>query len=523
MIALIVLDGWGLSPNWQGNAVGLANPPFMDELWRTYPHAVLEPYKTQTGREEPKVGSSDVGHAILGAGRLLQTDLDEILAAIRSGSFIKNPTLLRALEKAASANKRLHLIGIVSDGGVHGDPKIMSALAALAKNYGISEIYLHVVTDGRDVLPTSAKTYLDRLAADLKERKVGTIATVIGRHWAMDRDHHWDRTKKAYELWTGGKGEGVRSVDELLRKTYAKGSNDEMMPGYILDTKGRIGPGDTVIVCNTRADRLQQLVQAFIDKDAFRPLLRRQVPMIPLTSFVSLVSPRLVLEGLDVAFPPAVIRTMLPEVIAGRGLKQLRVAESEKTAHVTYMFDGGRLEPYPYEDRLIIPSASTAQKRGDVTAAIVEKTLKAIRNGPYDFVLINLAEVDLTAHEGDLIATSQAVTHVDAALRLLTEGVLARGGTVLVTADHGNAEQMLGLAGSVGHRAHTTNPVPFVLAAEDRRKNLVQQATTPPASFLANMIRTKTTLADVAPTILELFVIPIPVEMTGTSLLHRLQ
>jgi 2,3-bisphosphoglycerate-independent phosphoglycerate mutase len=523
MLALIVLDGWGLSATWQGNAINLANPPFFDALWRTYPHAVLQPYEVQIGKTKPKLGSSDVGHAILGSGRLLHSDLDEILEAITHGSFEKNPVLLKTFDRAREGSGRLHLIGLVSDGGVHGDPAILTALLKEAKKYNLKEVFVHIITDGRDVLPKSAGSYIGELEKNLTKLGIGKIATVLGRELAMDRDHHWERTRQAYELWSMGRGQKFATPETAIRSAYQRGFRDETLPPFVIDPQGAILDNDTVIFCNTRADRLQQMVRAFVDPTALRPFIRRQVPLRKLRDAVSLVSPRFPLENLEIAFPPATIRETLPEILAGRGLKQLRVAESEKAAHVSYMFNGGRLVPFEQEDWLIVPSPRQRMTPASATSELVDRTLNKLAKTPYDFTLINLANVDLTAHGGELMSTAQAVLDADRALKRLVEAFLARQSTVIITADHGNAEQMLGLSGPTGHRAHSANPVPFILVAPDRQKNLVQQATSASPSFLANIVRSKATLADVAPTILELFGIPIPVEMTGSSLLSKLQ
>lgn len=522
MLALIVLDGWGLSPNWQGNAISLAKPQYMAELWRLYPHAVLQPYQSSAGRTHDKIGSSDVGHAILGAGRLLRSDLEEILETIHQGTFAHNPILSGALKQAAKTSSRLHLISLVSDGEVHGDPKILIELLKLAHGYQVPHVFIHAVTDGRDVLPASALSYLETLQDEIKHFPESKIGSLIGRYYAMDRDQHWDRTQRAYNLWTNGIGQPATSATEAIHSGYRQGATDETLPPFILDPTSAIRDNDTVIICMTRADRLQQLVRAFSDPNVFRPLVRRQAPLRKLRALTTLVSPRIQSELNDVAFPPANIRSTLAEILAGRGLTQLRASESEKTAHVTYMFDGGRIEPFQHEDELFVPSPKQATSPGSATPILVDKILGRLHKKAYDFALVNLANVDLVAHGGDLLATSQAVAIADQALKKLVDFILAREGTVLITADHGAAEQMLGLSGPSGHRAHTPNPVPFILAARDRQKNLIQQATSVDADSLATVMSSRATLADVAPTILELFGIPIPVEMTGVSLLDRL-
>ena len=527
-VVLAILDGWGLSPTWRGNAISFSNPPIMDQLWRSYPHLVLQAFQPPEQTARHQIGSSDIGHAMIGSGRQIRSDLEEIDEAIASGLFQKNPTLLDAFRAAVQKKRPLHLIGLMSDGGIHSDLATLRALLILAKDLQVARVWLHLITDGRDVAPNSATHYLQVITALTQEIGIGTIASLIGRYFAMDRDEHWDRTASAYKLWTTGLGQPFGSPLEALKAAYSQGITDEFVrPSVILGQAGsaRIDDEDVVIVWNARADRLKQLTQAFVDPGALRPFLVRQGKLRRLTKFVTLVSPHLpVTLPVEVAFPPARIPTTLPQVLSGRGLRQLRAAESEKYAHISYYFGGGREEPYPQEERLIVPSPAVAQpaeQPGMATPSLVKRFCERLTREPFDFAVINIANVDLVGHSGNLFATVAAVQIADRAVGELAETVLRLDGTLLITSDHGNAEQMIYRPGEPD-RTHTIHPVPFIFVARQYKFDLVRQANIAPAGGLADLLRARSTLADIAPTILDMFSIPVPVEMTGQSLLTRL-
>jgi 2,3-bisphosphoglycerate-independent phosphoglycerate mutase len=526
-VVLAILDGWGLSPTWQGNAISFTNPPKMDALWRSYPHTVLKAFQPPEQTLRRQIGSSDIGHAMIGSGRLIKSDLEEINEAITTGLFLKNPTLLDTMRAAVQKQRPLHLIGLASDGGIHSDLATLRALLSLAKSAGVSAVWLHCITDGRDVAPTSAEHYLAAITALTKEIGIGRIASLVGRYYAMDRDHHWDRTLLAYRLWTTTGGNVYPNFDAALRASYEKNFSDEFLPPCSIAGGAepqKIQDGDCVLVWNARADRIRQLVEAFVDPAALRGMLGRASRLLELTKFVTLVSPHIpVTLPFDVAFPPAKIPTTLPQILSGRGLRQLRAAESEKLAHIGIFFSGGREAPFPGEERLIVnsPSSLPAETPGMATPLLVKRFCGLLERDPVDFAVINIANVDLVGHSGNLFATAEAIRIADAAIGELAEQVLKLDGTLLITSDHGNAEQMLATAGEPDS-THTINPVPLILINKDYKFDLVRQATISPAGGLADILRARATLADIAPTILELFHIPVPVEMTGRSLLANL-
>ncbi|MEK7461117.1 MAG: 2,3-bisphosphoglycerate-independent phosphoglycerate mutase [Patescibacteria group bacterium] len=526
-IVLAILDGWGLSPTWRGNAITFSNPTNIDRLWRTYPHTVLRAFQPPEQTTRRQIGSSDIGHAMIGSGREIRSDLEEIDEAITTGIFVKNPTLLDTMRAAIQKKRPLHLIGLASDGGIHSDLATLRALLDLAKLTGVETVHLHLITDGRDVAPTSAPHYLTAIQDLTKEIGLGGVASLVGRHYAMDRDGHWDRTLVAYKLWTAGVGQAFGTPLAALTAAYAKNRSDEFLPPSLIKhgtTQSNIQDNDCVIVWNARADRLKQLTQAFINPVAFRGAFGRQARLLHLTKFATLVSAHLPTSiTYDIAFPPAQIPTTLPQILSGRGLSQLRAAESEKYAHISYFFGGGREEPFPGEERLIVPSPSglPAQNPGMATSILVKRFCDRLERDPFDFAVINIANVDLVGHSGDLFATAAAIRIADKAMGELAETVLKLDGTLLITADHGNAEQMLLMPGEPD-RTHTINPVPFIYVANQSKFDLIKQAMVGPAGGLADLVRARATLADIAPTILEMFQIPIPVEMTGRSLLPSL-
>lgn len=528
-VALIILDGWGLSPSTKGNAITLSNPPVMDRLWREYPHTVLHAFQPAEQTRRGQVGSSDIGHAMIGAGRHLKSDLEEIEQAIDEGLFETNPVLNNAVGVAHDKQVALHLIGLMSDGGVHSSLKTLAGLLRLARNQGLKQVFLHLITDGIDVAPMSSIQAAHEVESLCERLGIGTPATVIGRHYAMDRDHHWDRTLAAYKLWTSGEGAAAPNLHEALSEAHRRGLTDPYIPPVRIgkDQNAIIQDHDVVVVWNGRSDRLRQLSRAFVDNAALRHLLVRQAALRKLTKFVTLVSPQLPNHlPVEVAFPPARVPVSLGEILSGRGLTQLRAAESEKYPHVSYFFSGGREEPYPGEDRLIVPSPHV--DHFDLTPAmsleiLVSKLIAKLEAEHYDFVLLNIANVDAVGHTGNLLATAEAIRHTDQALEKLTRCILGLNGIALITADHGNAEQMLTVERPDSHKRHTLNPVPFIFVSNDQQRDLIKQAVTAPPNLLADLVRSRHTLADVAPTILALFGLPVPIEMTGHSLLEELK
>ena len=526
-IVLIILDGWGLSPSWGGNAIAMANPPFINNLWRNYPHLILQAFRKIAG-PSGKVSSSEVGHGSIGCGRLIYQDLSRINKAIKDGTFFKNEVLLKVCRHVLKNKSSLHLIGLVSDGAIHSHIDHLFALISLAKKEGLKKVFIHGFLDGRDTPVTSALIYLTRLEKELKTQGLGKVSTLSGRFFAMDRDGHWDRTKRAYQALTKGQGIKEESPLHAISEAYKKGFTDEFIPPIVISPgpkgtitrKQLIKDGDGVIFFNFRADRVQQLTRAFVDK-SLRPLwCFRKLK----ASFVTLT---LYQKGLpvSVAFPPLLIKNSLAEVLSKNKRKQLHLAESEKYAHVTYFFNGGREEAYPLEDRLIISSPrvdcfdKTPEMKADELSEALIKRLKK-----YDFIVLNLANVDMVGHTGNIMAVSEAIKKTDQAVEKIVTETLDAGGVVIVTSDHGNAEQMIHLKQEGDPETlHTLNPVPLILVTpKNKRKPEAITSFVSSKNILQDILLSKYTLADIAPTILDLMKIEKPKEMTGKSLLKDL-
>jgi 2,3-bisphosphoglycerate-independent phosphoglycerate mutase len=506
-IVLLIRDGWGINPGGKaereknGDATLLARTPFHDQLYRDYPGSTLSASGEDVGLPAGQMGNSEVGHLNLGAGRIVYQDLTRINKAIAEGELKRNPALQEAFAKARSG--RLHFIGLVSDGGVHSHYKHLLALADAAKESGVENIFVHAITDGRDTSPTGGAGFLKDCAAGL-ERSGARIITVVGRYFAMDRDRRWDRTKLAWDAIVLGRGE-VCSDDpsSALRRYYAAGKTDEFMPPLIFaqPNEQRIHDGDVVLFFNFRADRARQLSQAFLLEkfDGFEREVWPQVQYLTLTEYDATYH-------CPIVFGPQSLKNILGEVVSAAGKKQLRIAETEKYPHVTYFFNGGVERPFAGEDRKIIPSpkVATYDLKPEMSAnEVTEEVLK--RLDQYDLVILNFANPDMVGHTGVVEAGVKAVETIDACVARLVPAVLALGGKLLITADHGNCELMRNPDGSP-NTAHTTNLVHLIYVAEDAKQFQLQ----------------KGILADVAPTLLVLLGLPQPSEMSGRSLLeHR--
>ncbi len=499
-VALIVLDGWGMAPPGPGNAVALAEPSFFSSLWRSSPKQLLEASGEAVGLLPGTIGNSEVGHLHLGAGRTVEQDVTRITHAIRTGSFYRNPRLLKAVRGAAK-HGRLHLMGLVSDGAVHSHIDHALALIAMAQRAGVPQVYIHAFTDGRDTRPTAGARYISRLESALGRADARwRVATVCGRYFAMDRDKRWDRTRKAFNLLVDGKGKRHRSAQEAVRAAYAEGQTDEFITPRVIDPQGTMREGDTVIFFNFRADRARQIVRA-LNERAFRGFARRR----PRLRFVCMANYDDSFR-FPVIFPPERIGETLGEVIAKAGLRQSRMAETEKWAHVTFFFNGLTDRRFRNERRILIPSprVATYDLKPEMSAfALAAAAVREIRSVAPEFLLLNFANTDMVGHSGSIPATIAAVRAVDACLAAVVRDALARGYAVLVTADHGNAERKLHRDGTVC-TAHSTNVVPLILVgAEGTRLRLSKRAT----------------LANIAPTILELLGVKKPRAMSGSSLL----
>jgi 2,3-bisphosphoglycerate-independent phosphoglycerate mutase len=490
-VCLVVLDGWGLAEPEPGNAVSLADTPVFDELWEAHPHTTLTAWGPAVGLPEGQMGNSEVGHMNLGAGAVVKQDLLRIDEAIEDGSLVDNEAL-----RAACQTERLHLLGLVSEGGVHASMKHLRALIELAGREGVEDVVIHAFTDGRDTLPHSGAGYL----AEVESWGGARVASVSGRYNAMDRDRRWDRTKRAWDAIVLGRAEHHAERGEAaVRSAYERDETDEFIVPTLVGEEGRVRDGDSVIFFNFRPDRARQLTRALGERD-FSEFDREQVPSMRLTTLTEYQED----WNYPVVFPPARPATTLAALLADRGLRQLHVAETEKYAHVTYFFNGGEEDPYPGEERRLVDSprdVKTYDEKPEMSAPeATDAFVEAWQDGDFSFAIINFANPDMVGHTGVIPAAVEAIETVDECLGRVLAAVAESGGVCVVTADHGNADHMLEEDGSP-NTAHSMNPVPLVVTADmgDLREGV---------------------LADVAPTILELLGLEQPPEMTGASLLN---
>lgn len=506
-LALIILDGWGLSTDQRGNAIAQADTSNVQDLLSRYPNTRLECSGEAVGLPPGQMGNSEVGHLNIGAGRVVYQELTRITKSIQEGDFFNNPELLKAMAKVKEQNSALHIMGLLSDGGVHSHIKHIFAVLKLARQQGLTRVYFHVFLDGRDVPPSSAKGYMNVLLTKMKEIGTGTVATVSGRYYAMDRDRRWERTELAYRAMVYGEGVMANSPVEAIDIGYEREETDEFIkPTVITDDHkqplAKISDGDSLIFINFRPDRARQITRAFVDDD-FTGFDRG--PGRPKVYFVCMTVYDKTIDA-QVAFPPTQLVNTLGEWLAKQEYRQLRLAETEKYAHVTFFFNGGVEAPNPNEDRVLIPSPKVAtydlapeMSANEVTGAFLEN----LNSGKYQVFITNFANPDMVGHTGDLEATKAAIETVDKCIGKIVSAVLAKSGTVLITADHGNAEKMKDEHGGP-FTAHTTDPVPLILA-DDHLKG--------------TSLRKDGSLQDISPTILDILGLPKPQEMTGESLL----
>jgi len=515
-LVLIIRDGWGVcdedpeSARRHGNAVLLAHLPVLDELLATYPHSLLQAAGEAVGLPPGQMGNSEVGHQNLGAGRVTYQDLMRISLAIRDGSFYRNPVLLDVMHDARRRGRRLHLMGLLSDGGVHSHISHLIALLQMARqqNLAADQVVVHPIMDGRDTPPRSGASYLQQLEDEIARIGVGRIGTVIGRYYSMDRDNRWERSNRAYEAYVLGKGHHAGSAAEAIQASYAADKGDEFVePTVIVDSDdkpvSRIQDGDAVIFFNFRPDRARQITRAFTHA---APEGTAQPPVD--VHYVCMTEYDATFRA-PVAFPPEVITNPVGEVVARAGTRQLRIAETEKYAHVTYFFNGGREVAFENEDRALIPSprVATYDLQPAMSAeGITDELLRRLsgRESPYDLVVLNFANADMVGHTGVLSATISALEVVDACIGRIVDRVRELGGRTLITGDHGNAEQMIDDDGGP-LTAHTTNPVHLILVDDTRRGAHVEDGI----------------FADVAPTMLHLLGLEPPPEMTGHNLIEE--
>ncbi|MGI5838100.1 MAG: 2,3-bisphosphoglycerate-independent phosphoglycerate mutase [bacterium] len=506
-VLLMILDGWGLGCPAAGNACRQDAMPVLTRLLREYPAAALAAAGEAVGLLPGQMGDSNVGHLNIGAGRIVYQDLTRISRAVADGTFYRNKVLREAMERTKAFGTSLHLFGLLSDGGVHSHIDHLFALLDMAADYGIEKVFVHAFLDGRDVPPKSAGQYLDLLEKRLAAGP-GIIATVMGRYYAMDRDQRWERVEQAYNAITGGAALRADSAAAALAEAYARGETDEFVRPTVISPagdrpRGLVGDNDTIIFYNFRADRAREISRAFLTED-FTDFPRRPgffpVHYVAFTEYAADIPA-------EIAFPPLDLRNTLGEVISRAGLRQLRIAETEKYAHVTFFFNGGKEEPFPGEKRVLIPSPAVAtyDLQPEMSAdKVKDAVLAATEKKEYDFCVLNFANLDMVGHTGDLAAAVQAVRIVDDCAGQVVQTVTADGGRVLIIADHGNVECMLDAATGKVHTAHTANRVPVILVDPERKAKLRDGI-----------------LADVAPTVLDLLGLPRPQEMTGKTLLRE--
>ncbi len=506
-MVLVILDGWGYRDEDNGNAIKNARTPVIDSLWATYPHTLIQTSGKHVGLPDGQMGNSEVGHLNIGAGRIVPQELVRISDAVEDGSIQENQALLNVCQKVRYSGSKLHLVGLCSEGGVHSHLNHLLGLLDLAKAQDIQDVCIHAITDGRDTQPKAAQSAIQKLQAHIDQEGVGRIVTLSGRYYAMDRDQRWDRIEQVYRVMTDeGNGNGDTAL-EAIQTAYANDTTDEFIQPVRL-APGVVEPNDGVIFFNFRPDRARQLTQAFVDSEfkGFERELITPLNFVTMTQYDGAMP-------VQVAFEPQNLSNILGEVVADHGIKQFRTAETEKYAHVTYFFNGGREDPFDGEDRELVssPQVATYDKAPAMSAkAVTDTAITAVNKGKYGLVVINYANPDMVGHTGNMDATVQALESVDVQLGRLLDAVGQAGGTTIIIADHGNAEYMWDEEGRPW-TAHTTNPVPFILVEGERLKI--------PGHGGEVELRSNGCLADIAPTILEILQLPQPKEMTGRSML----
>ena len=501
-VALLIMDGFGYNANEYGNAIKAANTPNLDKILATYPNTLIGASGMDVGLPDGQMGNSEVGHTNIGAGRIVYQELTRITKSIQDGDFFQNPEFVAAMENCKEKGSALHLMGLLSDGGVHSHNTHLFALIEMAKKMGLEKVYVHCFLDGRDVPPTSGKDFVDELAKKLQEIGVGQIATVMGRYYAMDRDNRWERVEKAYQAMVDG--EGIQNPDpvDAVAKSYEKDVTDEFVVPTVVAKDAGIKENDSIIFYNFRPDRAREITRTFVDPD-FKGFDRSKGYFK--VHFVCMTQYDAQMPNVYVAFKPEELTNTFGQYISEKGLTQLRIAETEKYAHVTFFFNGGVEAPYKGEDRALIasPKVATYDLKPEMSAyEVCDEVLARIASDKYDVIILNFANCDMVGHTGVFDAAVKAVEAVDTCMGKVVDAILQKGGVALITADHGNADQMYEPDGSA-FTAHTTNPVPFAVVGYDCK------------------LREGGRLADIAPTMLEILGLPQPKEMTGTSMLAK--
>ena len=524
-LVLIILDGWGYRAETKANAIALARKPTYDRLLRDYPNTLIHTSGPFVGLPEGQMGNSEVGHLNIGAGRIVHMDITRIDLMVQNGEFFSHPVLVDAMKHARVSGRKLHLFGLVSDGGVHSRQEHLHALLKMAKQQGVDRVFVHAFMDGRDTAPTNGAGYLELLQQKMREYNSGKIATVNGRYYAMDRDKRWERVVKAFDAMVYGKGEGGTYSDAVqgMKESYNKGVTDEfVLPFVCTDGRGeplaKIADDDACICFNFRADRVREITRALcrnsnlndkggndlpgaaeLDATIPRDRAPKNLKYVCMTQYDKNFS-------LPVVIPPESMANILANVMAGLNMRNLRVAETEKYAHVTYFFNGGVEQPFPGEDRVLIqsPKVATYDLKPEMSAAgVAEAIVKAVNDNAFDVIIANFANADMVGHSGKLEPTIKAIEVVDACLGEVEKAVRAKAGAMLITADHGNAEMMIDPVTGGPHTAHTTNPVPFIVIAEDAKQYT---------------LKPNGSLRDISPTMLGMLGITEPKEMTGADL-----
>ncbi|MDR0986938.1 MAG: 2,3-bisphosphoglycerate-independent phosphoglycerate mutase [Ruminococcus sp.] len=501
-LALIIMDGFGINPDSFGNAIMAATTPNLCNYWNNNPHTQLGASGMDVGLPDGQMGNSEVGHTNMGAGRIVYQELTRITKSIRDGDFFTNPVINEAMDAAKAAGKRLHLYGLLSDGGVHSHNTHLYALLELAKKKGFApdDVFVHCFMDGRDVPPESGKEFVAELTDKLRDIGVGKIGVISGRYYAMDRDTNWDRVKKAYDALTQGVGNHAPDGVTAMAESYQNGKTDEFVVPVVIDGAKPIESGDSIIFYNFRPDRAREITRVFVDPD-FKGFERKLLKV----NYVCMTQYDASMPNVEVAFKPEALTNTFGEYISEKGLTQLRIAETEKYAHVTFFFNGGVEKQYPGEERILVnsPKVATYDLKPEMSAFdVTDRCTAAIDEDNLDVIILNFANCDMVGHTGVFDAAKAAVEAVDKCVGRVAEKVLSKGGSVLITADHGNADKMYEPDGSP-FTAHTTNPVPFIVLGQGSVK-----------------LRDGGVLADIAPTMLKILGLPQPTEMTGKSIIE---
>ncbi len=502
---LMILDGFGINENEKGNAVKLANTPNIDKLMKTCPTTVIHTSGLQVGLPEGQMGNSEVGHTNIGAGRIVYQELTRITKSIENGDFFSIPELVAAIENCKEHNSKLHILGLLSDGGVHSHMRHLFAILELAKRKDFEDVYVHCFLDGRDTPPASGENYIAKLEEKMKEKGVGKIASISGRFYAMDRDKRWQRIQKAYDALVNGVGNKATTAVSAIESSYQKEVFDEFVEPTVIysgdEPVATIGENDSVIFFNFRPDRAREITRTLVDPE-FNEFETKKLNLY----YVCFTQYDETLPNVHIAFKPETLKNTFGEYISNKGLTQLRIAETEKYAHVTFFFNGGEEKQYPGEDRILVPSpkVETYDMQPEMSAEeVTQKVVEAIKSKKYNAIILNYANPDMVGHTGSLDAAIKAVEKIDECVQRVVEAVNEVEGTLIITADHGNAEQMIDYKTGEPHTAHTTNPVPLILVGKDGVKLKEGK------------------LADLAPTMLEIMGLEKPEEMTGESLIQK--